>query len=107
MVSCNDRLLSGEAAIGMWRDARDAAADRYFLAWALDVYRQARQLDETGLTRYLKCSPGDLPHLALCRRPEPHEPCFNHSVDLIAAFARCDPERLVTVLTVAAAVGAV
>jgi len=74
--------------------ARRAAQNRFFLAEYLNEFNIIRGMTEDELARFLGCSPGLLPKLALCRRPDPDSPRFRSDVEWIAATFDIQPERL-------------
>jgi hypothetical protein len=50
------------------------------------------------LAQWLKCSESDLAQLSLCRLPDDKKSEYQQDVRKIAAFATCDPDRLVQLL---------
>jgi hypothetical protein len=80
------------------RMARRAEQDAAFMASALAAFRRLQRLDDRALAEFLRCPVEMLPHLALCRRPDPASPRFQADVTQIATHARADPDRLVRLL---------
>ncbi len=78
-----------------------ARQDAFFVGWALGVYQKLHGLDDQQLAQWMKCSEQDLTRLALCRLPEGKSK-FQRDVKKIAAFAACNPDRLVQLLREAA-----
>lgn len=83
-----------------WHDrmARRAEQDPFFMASALAAFRRLQGLDDDALAAFLRCPAEMLPHLALCRRPDPASPRFQSDVTQIATYARADPDQLVRLL---------
>jgi hypothetical protein len=83
-----------------WHDrmARRAEHDPFFMASALAAFRRLQRLDDRTLAEFLRCPAEMLPHLALCRRPDPDSPHFQADVRQIATYVRADPDRLVRLL---------
>jgi hypothetical protein len=77
--------------------------DAFFVGRALAVYQKLHDMDDPQLAQRLKCSLSDLTRLALCRLPDDKKVGFQHDVRKIAAFAACDPDRLVQLLREVAA----
>ncbi len=77
--------------------------DPFFLGWALAQYQAAHGLDDQQLTEWLECSSTALDRLALCRLPDDGKRQFREEVQRIAEFARCDADRLVSLLREVAA----
>lgn len=83
--------------------ARRAADRSFYLASALESFRQAEKLDESGLVELLEIEPGQLSRLALCGRPdETDKGSFIHDVNTIAAKFNLKPMLLAKLLRVAA-----
>lgn len=80
------------------RMARRAEQDAAFMASALAAFRRLQGLDDRALAEFLRCPVEMLPHLALCRRPDPTSPRFQTDVTQIATHARADPDQLVRLL---------
>lgn len=80
------------------RMARRAEQDPFFMASALAAFCRLQGLDDHALAAFLRCPAEMLPHLALCRRPDPASPRFQSDVTQIATYARADPDRLVRLL---------
>jgi hypothetical protein len=78
--------------------ARRAAQNRFFLAEYLTEFRIFRGIAEDELARFLGCSPGLLPKLALCRRPDSESPRFRSDVERIAVAFDMQPSRLVQLI---------
>lgn len=79
------------------RHAADRAVDNpYFLAAALEAYRQERGLSAQELADYLGCPIETLPFLALCRRPA--DGSFQRDVTMIAARFGVGAPRLASLL---------
>jgi hypothetical protein len=78
--------------------ARRAEHDPFFMASALTAFRRLEGLDDAALAAFLRCPVEMLPHLALCRRPDPASPRFQSDVTQIATYVRADPDRLVRLL---------
>ena len=76
--------------------------DAFFIGRALAVYQQLHGLDDQQLAQWLECSTDNLIRLALCRLPDDKSDGFQQDVRKIAAFAACNPDRLVQVLREAA-----
>lgn len=74
--------------------ARRVETDPFFLASALRTFAESEGLDEAGLAAYLGCVVGDLPRLALCRRPNPNPPFFAADVEAIARHFAISGDRL-------------
>jgi hypothetical protein len=77
--------------------------DAFFVGRALSVYQRLHDLDDPQLAQWLGCSEPDLNRLALCRLPDDKKVGFQQDVRKIAAFAACDPDRLVQLLREVAA----
>jgi hypothetical protein len=71
-----------------------AAENPFFLASALEAYRSFNSLDDAALAAHLGCSLGDLPRLALCRRPGLDPTMFRKEVEHIASYGSVQAERL-------------
>ncbi len=80
------------------RMARRAEQDPFFMASALAAFRRLQGLDDHALADFLRCPAEMLPHLALCRRPDPTSPRFRSDVTQIATYTRADPDQLVRLL---------
>jgi hypothetical protein len=80
-----------------------ARQDSFFVGRALAVYQRLHEMDDQQLAHWLKCSGPDLARLSLCRLPDDKKNEFRQEVRKIAAFAACDPDRLVEVLRGASA----
>ena len=80
------------------RAARALADDPQVIASALTAYARRAGLAEPALPAWLGITPERLPHLALCRRPDPASPTFAADVTALAAYVGCAPERLRTLL---------
>ncbi len=80
------------------RMARRAEQDAAFMASALAAFRRLQRLDDRALAEFLHCPVEMLPHLALCRRPDPTSPRFQADVTQIATYVRADPDQLVRLL---------
>ncbi len=93
-----DRLLR--------RAAERAAAHPFYLAHALNAYREAERLGEPELAGWLGCAEDDMPRLALCRRPgilfppeaPEHEEELMRDVILLADRFGLHAERLASLL---------
>ena len=87
---------------GLLRRAAERAGERhFFLAAALLPYARAEGLDDAGLAEHLGCTPGDLPALLLCRRPEGEGAMFRADVEAIAERFGLDAARLARVVRLA------
>jgi hypothetical protein len=86
--------------------AARAADDSFFLGAALAAYGRALELDEAGLARRLGCAPAELPHLTLCRCPNPDDASFAADVRRIATWAAVDADELMNAVRYAAAIAA-
>lgn len=83
----------------MQRRAMQRAAGRpYFLASALATYRELHGIDDAALAAALGCTPDALPHLGLCRRPDPAASDFRTAVQQIADYAGITPFPLAALL---------
>jgi hypothetical protein len=60
------------------------------LGYALETFRESRDLSPAGLAAWLSLKPEKLPALAAERRPEPDESDFNMRCAAIAERAGCD-----------------
>ena len=76
--------------------------DAFFVGRALAVYQKLHGLDDQHMAQWMECSEDDLARLALCRLPDDKKDGFQQDVRKIAAFAACNPDRLVQVLREAA-----
>jgi hypothetical protein len=76
--------------------------DPFFVGRALAVYQRLHGMDDQQMAQWLECSEDDLARLALCRLPDDKKDGFQRDVRKIAAFAVCNPDRLVRVLRGAA-----
>ena len=94
------KLLKAEALRRLVERARQ---DAFFIGRALAVYQQLHGLDDQQLAQWLECSEADLNRLALCRLPDDKSDGVQRGVRKIAAFAACNPDRLVQVLREATA----
>lgn len=72
-----------------------AEREPFFLGSALVAFSEARGLTDRTLAEWLVCSLEALDRLKLCRRPDDREAAFGEEIRRIAAFAPCDPLRLV------------
>ncbi len=73
--------------------------DAFFVGRALAIYQRRHDLDDLKLAQRLECSVSDLKRLALCRLPDDKQQIeFQQDVRKIAAFAPCNPDRLVQLL---------
>ncbi len=75
------------------RLAEMAEARPGLMSGLLMLFRRQESMDEEQLAAFLECDRGDLPRLALCRRPRP-APRFRRDIEEIAAYAGADPTRL-------------
>ena len=64
------------------------------MAAALAGYQALHGMEDDALAEFLGCATGDLPRLALCRRPDPESGGFRAGVEEIAAYAGVDATRL-------------
>jgi len=80
-----------------------ARQDAFFIGRALSIYQKLHDLDDQQLAQWLECSTDNLNRLALCRLPDDKSDGFQQDVRKIAAFAACNPDRLVQVIREAAA----
>ena len=78
--------------------ARWAETEPCLVAAALAAYRRRHNLDDERLAAYLGCSVAVLHGLALCHRPSRAAPGAAAEVRRLAAYVRCNPDRLATVL---------
>lgn len=83
-----------------------ARRDPFFLGQALETYQATHGLSDDELAALLECGTKSLARLALCRRPDDERPSFREDVGKIAAFAECNPQRLVLLLRELAAMRA-
>jgi len=83
-----------------------AVEDPFFLGSTLAAFSEARGLTDRRLADWLGCSPSALDRLKLCRRPEDPDPALGEEIRRIAAFAPCDPLRLVELYREVAALSA-
>jgi hypothetical protein len=74
--------------------ANRAAADPFFLAFALAEYAAAEGLDDAGLAARLGTAPGALPHVRLCPAPRADADGFRADVDRVAAAFGLNREAL-------------
>jgi hypothetical protein len=90
-----------------WRRLVDRSRrDRLFVGWALRQYGTARGLADDEVLKWLECRPERRDHLALCRVPDAEEDGFPSNVHRIAQFVGCNPDKLVQLLRVVGALGA-
>jgi hypothetical protein len=75
-----------------------ARRDAFFVGRALAIYQKLHDLDDQQLVQWLECSKDNLTRLALCRLPDNKKGEYQQDVRKIAAFATCDPDRLVQLL---------
>jgi hypothetical protein len=75
-----------------------ARQDAFFVGRALAIYQRLHDMDDPQLAQRLECSVPDLNRLTLCRLPDDKKDSFPQDVRKIAAFAACDPDRLVQLL---------
>jgi hypothetical protein len=87
--------LKAEAQRRLVERARE---DAFFVGRALAVYQKLNDLGDQQLAQWLECSKTDFTRLALCRLPGDRENGFQQNVRKIAAFAVCNPDRLVQLL---------
>ena len=80
------------------RAAARAAADPFFVAFALAAYRALAGLDESELAAWLGCPEQNMARLALCRRPDGGSVMFGDEVRRIAGYAGSDAGRLAQIL---------
>jgi hypothetical protein len=81
------------------RLADRAAADPFFLGWALAAYQRRHGLDDAALAVLLGCAPAALASVRLCRRPgaSADRSADEDLADITRAFG-IDPEALRRVL---------
>ena len=78
------------------RAARRAENDPFYMASALSAYKEAEELDDAALARFLGCSEHDLLSLALCRRPGLAPPAgFGEDITSLVNRFPLDAEHLV------------
>jgi hypothetical protein len=99
MEKLPSKRLKAEALCRLVARARQ---DAFFVGRALAVYQKLHGLDDQQMAQWLECSEDDLARLALCRLPDDKKDGFRRDVRKIAAFAACNPDRLVQVLRGAA-----
>lgn len=75
-----------------------ARQDAFFVGRALAVYQRLHDMDDPQLAQRLECSVPDLNRLVLCRLPDDKKDGYQQDVRKIAAFAPCNPDRLVQLL---------
>ncbi|MGI8552839.1 MAG: hypothetical protein ACR2PL_18935 [Dehalococcoidia bacterium] len=78
--------------------AARAAADPFFVAYALKRWQQSSGFDTLPLAAWLQLPAASLPRLALCRRPDPDGAAFPAEVAQIAVYTGCNAERLAGLL---------
>ncbi len=89
----------------LFRAAERGANHSFFLAATLRAYADLEALDDDGLAARLGCHRGDLPALALCRRPETGD-AFAMDVQRIAGRFGVDAARLAEIVRLVDALGA-
>ena len=91
-----------------WRErlAQRAEVQPFFMADALASFRALEGLDDAALAAWLGCPLEALPHIALCRRPDPASPRFRAEVEQIAAHTGAGALALVRLLRRVGAAGA-
>ena len=99
MEKLPSKSLKAEALSRLVERARQ---DAFFVGRALAIYQKLHGLDDQHMAQWLECSEDDLARLALCRLPDDKKDGFQQDVRKIAAFAACNPDRLVQVLRGAA-----
>jgi hypothetical protein len=87
-------MESNETTFLLQHAAKKVAQNRFFLAGYLNEFKIIRGITEEELAQFLGCSPGLLPKLALCRRPDPVSPRFRADVERIAVAFDIRPEHL-------------
>jgi hypothetical protein len=75
-----------------------ARQDAFFVGRALAIYQKLHGMDDQQLAQWLECSKDDFTRLALCRLPDDKKDDYQQNVRKIAAFAPCNPDRLVQLL---------
>lgn len=75
-----------------------ARRDAFFVGRALAIYQRLHDMGDPQLAQRLECSVPDLNRLTLCRLPDDKKDSFPQDVRKIAAFAACNPDRLVQLL---------
>ncbi len=79
--------------------AARASRQPFFMASALEAFRQATDTDEAGLATRLEIETSKLSRLALCRRPTPAESqSFGREVQAIAEKFGIAPAKLANLL---------
>ncbi|MGI8552348.1 MAG: hypothetical protein ACR2PL_16410 [Dehalococcoidia bacterium] len=78
--------------------AARAAADPFFVAYALARFQQSSDLDDSALAAWLQMPASSLSRLALCWRPDPDGAAFLAEVGQIAESTDCAVERLACLL---------
>jgi hypothetical protein len=80
-----------------------AASRAFYVASALESYKQAADLDEAGLRAFLEIEQFQLVRLALCGRPDVnHKTEFSRDVKALATKFNIKPVPLANLLRVAA-----
>jgi hypothetical protein len=72
--------------------------DPAFMAYALDVYCEQQELDESGLVTRLATTSDAIVRLALCKRPDSNSPKFAEQVQQIANYTSISQPLLLDVL---------
>lgn len=87
------------------RAAERVSNDEVFVASALRNWAGGR-LDLDAVMAFLGCDRASALQLALCRRPQAAAPTFRGDISKIAAHARVDETRLLSLLREAASIAA-
>lgn len=69
--------------------------DRFFMASAVVLFQSERDWDDADLAGWLACDIDGVRRLSLCRRPLPDSDGFSNDIETIAAYVRCEADRLV------------
>ena len=80
------------------RAARQLVDDPHVIAAALATHQAREEVEEAAVADWLGISVERLHGLALCTRPDPHDPFYVAEVDAIARYIGCDANRLHAIL---------
>ncbi|MCA9068762.1 MAG: hypothetical protein KDA84_07555 [Planctomycetaceae bacterium] len=73
--------------------------DPFFLAYCLSRFATDHGLDDATLANRLGCELDRLPHVMLCRYPDPSSNSFSACIRAIAEYVPCDAMALQAILT--------
>lgn len=80
------------------RAAQRAIENDFFLAGILHEYQHANHLNDDALAQFLGCKSNDIPRLALCRRPFPHQEAFLSDLEHLSQRFHLNVDRLATII---------